>query len=100
MIPAATKWLLVRGEAYNLVRLNREFDIEGGAENIEDGIIMMLENDNQNICVLVDELIGEQQVVVKSIPKYIKKIKGIGSCTLLGNGEISLIIDVASFFDR
>jgi len=59
----------------------------------------MLENGEQTICLLVDALLGQQQVVVKSMPKYFKKVKGLSGCTLLGNGEISLIVDVAGFFD-
>ena len=62
--------------------------------------MIMLENGDQTVCLFADELIGEQQVVVKSMPKYIKKVHGISGCTLLGNGDISLIIDVAGFFDK
>jgi two-component system chemotaxis sensor kinase CheA len=98
--PSGNEMITVRDETYNFVRLNQEFALNDGVMNIEEGIVMMLENGDQKICVLVDELIGEQQVVVKSIPKYIKKPRGISGCTLLGNGEISLIIDVAGFFDR
>jgi two-component system chemotaxis sensor kinase CheA len=61
---------------------------------------MIVENDTESVCLFIDELVGEQQVVVKSMPKYIKKINGISGCTLLGNGDISLIIEVAGFFDK
>ena len=60
----------------------------------------MLENGDQVVCLLVDDLIGQQQAVVKPLPKYFKKVRGLSGCTLLGNGEISLIIDVAGFFDK
>jgi two-component system chemotaxis sensor kinase CheA len=92
--------ITIRGEVYNIVRLHDFFETETEITDIEDGVLIMLENEGQQICLFVDELIGEQQVVVKTIPKYIKKIKGIGGCTLLGNGDISLIIDVAGFFDE
>ena len=98
--PSGNEMITVRDETFNFVRLNREFALGEGLDDAEEGIVMMLENGEQKICVLVDELIGEQQVVVKSIPKYIRKPPGISGCTLLGNGEISLIIDVAGFFDR
>jgi two-component system chemotaxis sensor kinase CheA len=51
----------------------------------------------------VDELLGEQQVVVKTLPKYIrrmKKIPGLAGCTLLGNGGISLILDIDGFISQ
>ncbi len=89
-----------RGEVYNVVRLNEFFNIDDGVKDIEDGIMITLENSDQTICLFVDDLIGEQQVVVKTMPKYIKKIRGLSGCTLLGNGDISLIIDIPGFFDK
>lgn len=50
--------------------------------------------------MFVDALIGEQQVVVKALPSYIKKAKGISGCTILGDGNISLILDVSGILDR
>ncbi len=98
--PDGNEMITVRGECYNVIKLNEFFGVETNIENIEDGIMIMLENGDQTVCLLVDELIGEQQVVVKSMPKYIRKIRGLSGCTLLGNGDISLIIDVAGFFDK
>ena len=98
--PSNNEMVKIRGQVYNLVRLNRFFGLDIGYENIEDGIVLMLENGDQTVCVFADELVGEQQIVVKNIPKYIKKVHGLSGCTLLGNGDISLIINVAAFFDR
>ena len=98
--PNNNEMVMVRGEAYNLVRLNRYFGLDFGADEVEDGIVLMLENSEQTVCVFADELIGEQQIVVKNMPKYIKKVPGLSGCTLLGNGDISLIINVPAFFDR
>jgi len=58
----------------------------------------MVEQDEKRMCIFADELIGQQQVVVKALPEYIKKfrrIKGLAGCTLLGDGSISLILDIA-----
>ncbi len=98
--PSGNEMITVRGEVYNVVRLYEFFNVEKAITDIEEGIMIMLENGDQTICVLADELIGEQQVVVKTMPKYIKKVRGISGCTLLGNGDISLIIDVVGFFDK
>ena len=98
--PNGNEMITVRGDCYNIVRLYEQFDIEGSVMNLEDGIMMIVENGDESICMFVDELVGEQQVVVKSMPKYIKKVRGVSGCTLLGNGDISLIIDVAGFFDK
>ena len=58
----------------------------------------MVSQDEKYICIFADRLLGQQQVVVKSLPDYIKrykKLKGISGCTLLGDGSISLILDIA-----
>lgn len=76
------------------------FDIEGAVTDINEGILMMIENGDRILCLLVDELIAQQQAVVKPLPKYFKKVRGLSGCTLLGNGDISLIIDIAGIFDQ
>jgi two-component system chemotaxis sensor kinase CheA len=91
--------IMVRGEVYPIVRLHRFYKIDTAVTDINDGIIVMVENDSKVICIFADELLGEQQVVVKALPKYIKKVKGIGGCTLLGDGSISLILDIAGLVD-
>ena len=50
-------------------------------------------------CLFADEILGVQQVVVKALPKYIKKVNGISGCTVMGNGTVSLIIDVSGLID-
>ena len=98
--PSGNEMITLRGNVYNVIRLYNFFNLETQVTDIEEGIMIMLENGEQTICVFADELIGEQQVVVKTMPKYINKVNGISGCTLLGNGDISLIIDVAGFFDK
>lgn len=90
-----SEMLIVRGQCYPIVRLRDYFQVNTGVTGIEDGIILMLENDGNIICAFADELLGEQQAVVKALPKYIKKVRGLAGCTLLGDGDISLIIDTA-----
>jgi two-component system chemotaxis sensor kinase CheA len=55
--------------------------------------MVMIENDTKAACLFADRLVGEQQVVVKALPRYLKKVKGIAGCTILGDGGISLILD-------
>ena len=97
--PNGNEMINVGGDCYNIVRLHTHFGIENAVTNLEKGIMMIVENGDEAICLFVDGLIGEQQVVVKSMPRYIKRMREISGCTLLGNGDISLIIDVAGFFD-
>jgi two-component system, chemotaxis family, sensor kinase CheA len=92
--PDGNEMTLIRGVCYPILRLHEQFSMDTSIKNISDGIIIMVEDESGSACVFVDTLIGEQQVVVKALPKYIKKIRGIAGCTLLGDGSISLIIDV------
>jgi len=86
---------MVRGECLPILRLHEMYKIKTAVNEIHNGIIMIAETDNSSVCLFADELIGEQQVVVKALPKYLKRLKGIGGCTLLGNGISSLILDIA-----
>jgi two-component system chemotaxis sensor kinase CheA len=64
--------------------------------------MIVVENEGKTACIFSDELVGEQQVVVKALPDYIKNLKrigGVAGCTLLGDGSISLILDVAGLLD-
>lgn len=93
--PDGLEMIMVRGECLPILRLHKMYNIETSVNEIHEGIIMIVETDNRSVCLFADELIGEQQVVVKALPKYLKKIKGIGGCTLLGDGKSSLILDIA-----
>ncbi|MCL1844442.1 MAG: chemotaxis protein CheA [Defluviitaleaceae bacterium] len=98
--PSGNEMITERGEIYNIVRLHEFFSIDGAVTDVCEGTLIMLENGEHVVCLLVDDLIGQQQAVVKPMPKYFKKVRGLSGCTLLGNGDISLIIDVAGFFDK
>jgi len=93
--PDGQEMIMIRGECLPILRLHELYKIQTSVIEIHDGIIMIAETDNRSVCLFADELLGEQQVVVKALPKYLKKIKGIGGCTLLGDGKSSLILDVA-----
>lgn len=87
---------------YPIIRINELYGIESRAEKIEDGILMWVEEGDLSFCLFIDELIGEQQVVVKPIPSYMNqfniKASGISGCTILGDGNISIILDVANIY--
>ena len=97
--PDGNEMLLVRGKCYPIVRLNQLYKVATEIQKIDEGIIMMIENENKSVCLFADSLIGEQQVVVKALPKYVKKVKGIAGCTLLGDGSISLILDAGELIN-
>ena len=92
--------IMIRGEAYSIHRLHRIFNINTKVTSTNEGILVMVEDNTRAACLFVDSLIGEQQVVVKALPTYIKKAKGIAGCTILGDGNISLILDVSGILER
>ncbi len=96
--PDGNEMIMVRGNCYNIMRLHRIYDVRTDITEFTEGILIMVEQDEKICCLFADELLGQQQVVVKTLPEYIKnirKIQGISGCTLLGDGSISLILDIA-----
>ena len=102
--PDGSEMIMIRGECYPVLRLYRIFDIQPDYENLDDGILIMITTDTTTFCLFVDELIGEQQAVIKPLPEYIQKhnigMHGIGGCAVLGDGSISLIIDINSLVEE
>ena len=90
---------MIRGEFFPVLRLGRRYALEGYQESVEEGVMLILEVEDKKICLFVDRLIGEQEIVVKPIPSYIKKIKGLSGCTQLGDGRIALILDAAGLME-
>ena len=86
--------VMIRGQCYPIYRLHNMFNVVTNVTTIHEGIIVMVESDKKTACLFADELIGEQQVVVKALPKYLKKVNGLAGCTILGDGSISLILDI------
>lgn len=94
--PDGEEYVMIREEYYPLVRLNRFYHLKGAIDNIEDGIVVVLTHEDKSFAVFADKLVGEQEIVVKPIPSYIKKVRGISGCTQLGDGSISLILDAGA----
>ncbi|MBN2797234.1 MAG: chemotaxis protein CheA [Clostridia bacterium] len=88
--------VMIRGECYPVIRLLDHYNIESSNE-LAKGIFVMIEHDDKQVLLYADELIGEQQVVVKSLSKFVKKVKGISGFALLGDGSISMILDPSGF---
>ena len=87
---------------YPIIRIHDLYNIETEVTNIEDGILIWVETADKSYCLFVDELLGEQQVVVKPLSPFLSnfniKDSGIGGCTILGDGNISLILDISNLY--
>ncbi len=84
----------VRGEYLPLVSLYQLFDIVPRTTVPSEGIIVILESDGKKAALFIDELVGQQQVVVKNLESNYRKVTGISGATILGDGGVSLILDV------
>ncbi len=89
-------------EFYPVFRLHELYGLQTDVTNIEDGIIIWVEAGDKSYCLFVDELLGGQQVVVKPLPAYLNdfniKNSGIAGCTILGDGNISVILDISNLY--
>jgi len=84
----------LRGEMIPVVRLNYALEIGDEKPAIHESILMCIESDKGKYAILVDELIGRQQVVIKSLGPILSKIKELSGSAIMGSGEIALILNV------
>jgi two-component system, chemotaxis family, sensor kinase CheA len=83
----------LRGSVMPLVKLGEVFNIAGATLDPTQGIIIVVHSGGHNACILIDEVVGNQQIVVKSLSEYLGKVQGISGCSILGDGTVSFIID-------
>ncbi|HEY0973743.1 MAG TPA: chemotaxis protein CheW [Solimonas sp.] len=86
----------VRNEYVPLAELATLFGIDGEAREAHDGILVLMEAEGRKIAARVDELVGQQQVVIKSLESNYRRVRGISGATILGDGRVALILDVAA----
>ena len=97
--PDNREFVMIRGECYPVLRVGDRYHLENYQTEVEKGMMVIMEVDGQHVCLFVDRLIGKQEIVVKPIPSYVKKVKGLSGCTQLGDGSIALILDGAGLVD-
>jgi two-component system chemotaxis sensor kinase CheA len=86
----------VRGEYLPLIELHRVFDVAGAQTQPTQGILVIVQADDARFALLVDELLGQHQVVVKNLETNYRKVPGISAATILGDGSVAFIIDVGA----
>ena len=85
----------LRDEYLPIVRMHEVFGIEGhDARDLTDGILVVVEGEGRKCGLFVDDLLGQQQVVIKSLEANYRKVEGISGATILGDGSVALIIDI------
>lgn len=86
----------VREDLIPVIRLHELFEITPEYTDLIDGVLITVEYNKTFYCFFVDEIIGQQQAVMKRLPEYVGVVEGLSGCTILGDGNISPIIDIGS----
>ncbi|AJY43858.1 chemotaxis protein CheA [Burkholderia humptydooensis] len=86
----------VRGEYLPLVALHEVFSVDDARTDPTQGIVTIMQTEGRRFAMLIDELVGQQQVVVKNLETNYRKVYGISAATILGDGSVALIVDVAA----
>lgn len=89
---------LVRGNLLPIVRLHRRFNIPSKSVHPSDGLLVVAECDGKQFCLLVDDLVGKQEVVIKSLGETFKEVAGLAGCAILGDGRVGLILDMEGIY--
>jgi len=86
----------LRDEYIPIVRLDEIFGLRDASDSVDEMMLVVVEGDNEKIGIVVDDLLGQQQVVIKSLEQNYQKVSGISGATILGDGTVALIIDISS----
>jgi len=92
--------IALRDEYLPLMRLHEVFNVEPRVTDLDKGILVVVEADGKKAALFVDDLLGQQQVVIKSLETHCIKLEGISAATILGDGTVALILDVAALVRR
>jgi two-component system chemotaxis sensor kinase CheA len=89
----------IRESLHPLVRLHGLFDFEPMHQNPWEAIVVVAESDGRRKCILVDEVVGKQEIVIKSLGEKLKAVKGMAGGAILADGRVGLILDVPGLFE-
>jgi two-component system chemotaxis sensor kinase CheA len=90
--------ILTRGRLIPLVRLHELFGCSSDVVDPWKGLVVTVEYDDKQMCLLLDELLGKEEVVIKSMGDYLKNVQGISGGAILGDGKVGLILDMAGLW--
>jgi two-component system, chemotaxis family, sensor kinase CheA len=85
---------IVRGRLLPVVRLHARFHLEPRSRALSEGMLVVVESQGRRFCLFVDDLVGKQEVVIKSLGEMFKDVRGFAGCAILGDGRVGLILDV------
>jgi two-component system chemotaxis sensor kinase CheA len=90
----------VRGSLLAVHRLDALLGVKSRSQSAEQGLLVVLENQSGHFCLLVDEFLGKQEVVIKPLGAMFRHVSGISAGAILGDGKVALILDIDGLFQR
>jgi two-component system chemotaxis sensor kinase CheA len=99
-VPGGGEMVLVRGSLLPILRLHARFGVTPASQDPAAGILIVAECERKSFCLLVDELIGKQEVVIKSLGESFKDVTGIAGGCILGDGRVGLVLDMEALFEN
>jgi two-component system chemotaxis sensor kinase CheA len=100
--PDGHELVRIRENLYPVVRLHDVYDLDTDSMELDKGILVVVEAQGNNFCIFVDEIVGQQQTVIKGLSDFIinsGNVKGLSGCTILGDGSVCLILDTPALLD-
>ncbi len=98
-VAGSTELYRFRDEYIPIVRLNRLFGVADGTDDLLQGLLVVVEAEGRHVGLFVDRLLGQQQVVIKSLETNFHQLDGISGATILGDGQVALILDIPGLVD-
>ena len=92
--------LKLRDEIIPLVKLSEFYELSTTSKDYTDGILIIAIAYEKKIAILVDEIIGTRQFVIKALPEYLNNVKAVSGCSILGGGDVCLVIDTGAFISQ
>ena len=89
---------LVRGRILPVVRLHRRFGVTPRSLKPEESLLIVTESQGAEYCLMVDDLLGKQEVVIKSLGETFKAVPGVAGGAILGDGKVGLILEMNGIF--
>lgn len=97
-VEAQREIAVIRGEPLPIVRLHERFNIEPSFRNAWDALLVVAETERGRFCLMVDEMLGKQEVVIKNLGNFFGAVAGVSGGAILGDGRVGLIVDLDGVF--
>jgi two-component system chemotaxis sensor kinase CheA len=97
--PDGLELVKVRGKFYPIVRMHGIINNQPTNEKLNEGVVVLVEHQDKQVCLFVNEVLGQQQTVIKGLSEYLGNARCVSGCTILGNGEACMILDVGNLVE-